>query len=121
MLIANSWFPAQVSLLLQHATNPKELLLRNGAWLTGLHVIQAFPLTGLGMGRDVYWLRADPSRVPTQYIPLFHPHNSYIELAALGGIPVLVALVALHCIVVWQAFRSWYLVIETPVVCSPVE
>jgi len=101
------WLPSQVDILLQHATNPQELMLRNGAWQTGLRIIQAFPLTGLGIGRDVYLLRAESYRVLAQYKSLAHPHNSYIELAALGGIPILIVFIALLSIPIWQASRNW--------------
>lgn len=100
-------FPTQVALLLQHANSPKELVLRSGAWQTGLRVIQAFPLTGVGLGRYVYVQRAEPFRVPAQYIPLYHPHNSYLELAALGGVPLLIVFIALLSFALWLALRNW--------------
>ncbi len=100
-------FPTQVNLLLQHATDPSELALRNGAWQTGLRVIQAFPLTGVGLGHQAYLLRAEEYRVPAQFIPLDHPHNSYIEWGAMAGIPVLLVFLALLSFALWQALRNW--------------
>jgi O-antigen ligase len=99
--------PEQISLQIQHATAPSELALRNGAWQTGLQVIRAFPLTGLGLGRYVYIQRAEPYRVIAQYRPLDHPHDAYLELAALGGIPLAVVFVLLLLYALWQAWRNW--------------
>lgn len=101
--------PGQISLLLQHATAPGELPLRIGAWQTGLQVIHALPLTGLGLGRGVYVLRAEPYRVIAQYRPLDHPHNAYLELAALGGIPLAFVFVILLLRSFWQGWQNWSL------------
>jgi len=100
-------FPSQLNLLYQHAVDPGGLSLRTAVWQTGIRVIEAFPLTGLGIGRDVYLLRADVYRVPAQYIVVPHPHNSYIELAALGGLPVAIVFVLLLSITLWLAWRNW--------------
>lgn len=100
-------FPSQVALQLQHISAPNELLLRVGAWKTGLQVIQNLPLSGLGLGRHVYLLRADPYRVIEQFRPLDHPHNSFLELAALGGLPVVLLLLTLLLNCFWRALHSW--------------
>jgi O-antigen ligase len=100
-------FPSQVALLLQHASNPSEVLLRIGAWQTGLRVIAAFPLTGVGLGLQAYRARADPYRVPAQYVPLVHPHDSYLELGAMAGLPVLIVFVALLLFALLQALHNW--------------
>ena len=100
-------FPSQLSLLFQHASDPGELSLRTAVWQTGIRVIEAFPLTGLGIGRDVYLLGAGPYRVPAQYVVVNHPHNSYIEWAALGGLPVGIVFIALLSITLWLALRIW--------------
>ncbi len=100
-------FPAQIALLLQHANTPSEQSLRFGAWQTAMRVIQAFPFTGIGLGNDVYRERADPYRVIAQYRILDHPHNSYLELAALGGIPVLVIFITLLSNSLWLALHNW--------------
>jgi O-antigen ligase len=99
-------FPSQVNLLLQRASDPSELLLRTGAWQTGLRVIEAFPLTGIGLGFDTYQQRAEPYRVAAQRIPLAHPHNSYLELGAMAGLPVLLVFVALLLFALWLAVRN---------------
>jgi O-antigen ligase len=99
--------PAQVGLFLQHASNPGELQLRNGAWQTGIRVIQAFPLTGLGLGSYVYQVQAEPYRVLAQYKVLDHPHNSYLEFAALAGLPVLIVFLTLLLFALGLALRNW--------------
>lgn len=100
-------FPTQVTLLIQHASNPGELTLRLGAWQTAINVIRAFPLTGIGLGFDNYALRAEPYRVPAQYRPLAHPHDSYLELGAMAGLPVLIVFLALLLFALWLAWRNW--------------
>ncbi|SRR6266487_2533592 len=102
-------FPSQIDLQLRHASNPTEVSLRVGAWQTAMHVIQAFPLTGVGLGYRAYSLYAEPYRVPAQYIPLAHPHNSYLELGAMAGLPVLCVFIALLLFTLWQSWRNWLL------------
>ncbi len=99
--------PSQVNHLLQHATSPDEVMLRTGAWQTALQVIRAFPLTGVGLGFQAYLERAEPYRVWAQSIPLAHPHNSYLELGAMAGLPVLFVFVALIFYGLWLAVRNW--------------
>lgn len=100
-------FPTQVSLQIQHATEPSEITLRLGVWETALQVIKANPLTGIGLGHNNYLQHAEPYRVPEQYLPQDHPHNAYLEFAAMAGIPVLVVFVALLAYALHQAFRNW--------------
>ena len=100
-------FPSQINFLLRHAEAPNELALRTGAWQTGIGVISAFPLTGIGLGRYVYLERAEPYRVLAQYRPLDHPHNSWLEFAALGGLPIAIVFTALLSFTLWLAFRNW--------------
>jgi len=101
------FFPAQVELQIQHAIAPHESSLRFADWQTGLRVISAYPLTGIGLGRYVYLVRAEPYRVLAQYKPEAHPHNSYIEIGALGGLPVLAVFIALLAFITWLALRNW--------------
>lgn len=101
------WFPSEVNFLQLHATDPVELSLRNGAWKTAQNVILAFPLTGVGLGIIGYAQRVEPYRVPAQFVPLAHPHNSYLELGAMAGLPVLVTFVALIVFALWLALRNW--------------
>ena len=107
VLVTFITFPKQMQILVQHAGDPYELLLRRGAWATALQVIRANPLTGLGMGRYVYLERSNPYRVPEQFVAVDHPHNSYLELAALGGIPIAVIFVLLLLGTFWFAVRNW--------------
>jgi O-antigen ligase len=100
-------FHSQLQLLFQHAHDPNELSIRLGAWETALKVIRAFPLTGIGLSRTVYLQIADPFRVPAQTIALNNPHNSYLELAAMGGIPVILVFPSLLVYALWKAFGNW--------------
>jgi O-antigen ligase len=110
------FFPVEINLLFQHASNPTELSLRTGAWQTAINVIRAFPITGVGLGFTNYELRAEPFRVPTQPIPLAHPHNSYLELSAMAGLPVLIVFLALLLFALWRAWRNW-LQVDTGMRC----
>jgi O-antigen ligase len=100
-------FPAQLSILFGHATDPGELELRTAVWLSAIRVIEAFPLIGLGIGRDVYLDRYQPYRVFGEYQLVNHPHNSFLEFAALGGLPVGIMFIALLSVTLWLAFRNW--------------
>jgi len=107
VMAAFLWFPSQVYLLLQHLSNPRELVLRNGLWQTAIGVIQAFPLTGVGLGHLAYLQRAEPYRVIAQYRPYDHPHNSYLEWGAMAGLPVLFVFLALLSSALWHALGNW--------------
>ncbi|HEU5230159.1 MAG TPA: O-antigen ligase family protein [Ktedonobacteraceae bacterium] len=99
--------PSHLLLQAQHASGPEEVMLRVGAWSTALRVIAAFPLTGVGLGLYTYLATSERYRVPAQTIPLAHPHNSYLELAAMAGIPVLLVFVCLVACGLWYAWRNW--------------
>lgn len=99
-------FPSLLRLLYTHASNASELTLRVGAWETGIRVILAHPLTGLGLSFYTYLSGAEPYRVPLQYRPLYHPHNSFLELGALGGLPVLMVFLILFVRSFWLALRN---------------
>lgn len=107
------FFPVQIGLQVQHASDPGEIALRIGAWQTGIHVIQAYPWTGVGLGFGIYEIRAEPYRDPAQYIPLVHPHNSYIEIGAKAGLPVLIVFLALLAFSVWKALYNRSLLDKT--------
>jgi hypothetical protein len=100
-------FPSEIQALFQHASNPIEVSLRSGAWRTAINVIQAYPLTGVGLSITNYLLLAEPYRDPAQYRPLAHPHNSYLEWGAMAGLPVLIVFLALLLFALWQAWRNW--------------
>ncbi|MGZ3643020.1 MAG: O-antigen ligase family protein [Ktedonobacteraceae bacterium] len=100
-------FSSHLGQLLNHAIAADEWSLRFGVWITGLRVILAYPLQGIGLGRYIYIVRAEPYRIPAQFIPVYHPHNSYLELAALAGIPVALLFITLLGINLWLAVRNW--------------
>ncbi|GCF10076.1 O-antigen ligase family protein [Dictyobacter arantiisoli] len=100
-------FPEQIALLLRHGSDPTTLMLRNGAWHTAMRVIQAHPFTGIGLGLQAYMRRAEPYRVPEQYRLLAHPHNSYLELGAMAGLPVLACFVGLILYALGRALCNW--------------
>lgn len=101
-------FPTQIALQLQHAAGNDELPLRIAGWETGWNVMLAYPLMGVGFGYTTYMNMANPFRVPGQVIPLAHPHNSYVEWGAMGGIPVLVVFLLLLGFAFWRAWCNWY-------------
>jgi len=101
--------PHEFDVLNGHLHDPGDALLRFGAWETALRIIAAHPLSGLGLDLNTYLLRAEPYRVPLQYRPLAHPHDSYLELAALAGLPVLITFLALLGVTTWRAFRTYRL------------
>ncbi len=101
------FFPAQINLQLHHVGDEGELPLRIAAWQTALNVIHARPFAGLGLGRYVYMVRSDPYRVAGQFIPLYHPQNSYLELGSLGGIQIAILFITLLLFALYLAFRNW--------------
>src|SRR6266487_2054935 len=103
------FFPAQINLQFQHAGAEGELPLRIAAWQTAINVIHAKPFVGLGLGRYVYMVRSDPYRVSGQFIPLYHPQNSYLELGSLGGIQIAILFITLILFALYLAFRNWML------------
>ncbi len=100
-------FPSLLRSLYNHLTAPGELTLRLGAWETAIRVILAHPLTGLGLSFYTYRTGAELYRVPLQTSTLAHPHNSFLELAALGGIPVLLIFLVIFGKAWWVAFRNY--------------
>ena len=100
-------FSSQIGLLVSHATAPNELILRKGLWETAVHVIQAFPLTGVGLSRAGYFTISDQYRVAAEYTLENNPHNSYLELGAMAGLPVLFVFLALLAFALSQALRHW--------------
>ena len=101
------FFPAQINLQFQHAGAEGELPLRIAAWQTAINVIHAKPFVGLGLGRYVYMVRSDPFRESGQFIPLYHPQNSYLELGSLGGIQIAILFITLLLFAFYLAFRNW--------------
>jgi O-antigen ligase len=100
-------FPAELSSLQEHASDPSGGALRVGVWLTALRVIAAYPITGLGLSQFVYLQGAEPFRVPMETVQESHPHESYLELAAMGGLPLLIMFLVLLGTVMWGALRVY--------------
>lgn len=106
-LILFIFFQSQIMLQFQHSSNAQDLASRFALLQTAWRVIQAYPLTGIGLGHVAYLLRTAPYRVPMDYIPLDHPHNSYVEWAAMAGLPVLFIFLALLTSRMWEAINNW--------------
>jgi O-antigen ligase len=106
-LILFIFFQSQIMLQFQHSSNAQDLASRFALLQTAWRVIQAYPLTGIGLGHVAYLLRTAPYRVPMDYIPLDHPHNSYVEWAAMAGLPVLFVFLALLTSRMWEAINNW--------------
>ncbi|MGH2480066.1 MAG: hypothetical protein ACRDHW_10465, partial [Ktedonobacteraceae bacterium] len=52
--------------------------------------------------------RAPAFRISSiHYEQLSHPHNSYLEIAAMGGLPVLILFLALLLAALWWTWRNW--------------
>lgn len=94
-LVVGAIFQRQAQALILHVTASGQLSLRLGAWTTALKIIGAYPLTGFGLGWSTYLERAAPYRVKAQIIPLGHPHDAYLEIAAMAGIPMLLLFITL--------------------------
>lgn len=86
--------------------DPAELQLRVGAFETAARALASRPLTGLGMGWERYSQEAEPYRDgSSQYIRLAHPHNSYLEIGAMLGLPGLAAFGGLLALGLARALR----------------
>ncbi len=105
MLFLN-FFPKEVELQLQHASNPHEVILRVRVWQVALQTIKAFPLTGVGLGHLAYSLHTQQFSI-SEDIVYSQPHDSYLEWAAMAGIPVLLVFIALLLFALWQALSNW--------------
>ena len=69
--------------------------------------MEAYPLFGVGLGSQAYLIRADPYRVPAQFVPLAQPHDAYVQWGAMAGIPVLVVFLLLLGYAFWLSWRNW--------------
>jgi len=105
-IIAFTVFPSQIAAQLYHANSQRSFSVHLGNWQTAVRVIEAYPLFGVGLGDQVYIVRAEPFRVPAQDSPSVEPDNSYLQWGAIAGIPVmLVFLILLGC-VFWFSWRN---------------
>jgi hypothetical protein len=100
-------FSKKFHLLLQHAFSGSDVTTRLGAWETALRVIETHPLTGIGMAYTLYLERSAAYRAPLETTLLAQPHNSYLELAAFAGIPVLIAFLLLLFLMFREAWRTY--------------
>ncbi len=99
--------PREMSGLVQHALGSSELVLRIGLWQTAIRVIHANPYTGVGLGLNSYFFRAEPFRSAYQYRPYYSPHNSYLEIAAMAGLPALALLLTILARALQRARRVY--------------
>jgi O-antigen ligase len=96
-----------LQLLWQHSSNLQDLTIRQGLWQTAWAIIGAYPLTGIGLSRQYYLSLAARYYVAQELIPLNNPHNAYLEIAALAGLPVLVLMLSILGCGLWQVFQVW--------------
>jgi O-antigen ligase len=78
-------------------------------WFTGLEMIKAHPLLGLGpeqVGKQfkAYVPASIPRPLPTGYYG--HLHNIYLQYAAERGIPAMLVMLWLIGTILWDAFRA---------------
>jgi O-antigen ligase len=79
--------------------------VRLDAAQTALRIIVAHPLGGLGAGWNRYLALAESYRYTGLYSrPLANPHNSFLELGAMLGLPIAVAVILLIGKVLLGAF-----------------
>lgn len=98
-------FPAEINALVQHGASG-ELVDRAAIWQSTIHMIEANPIAGIGLGQRSYLAQAGLYRISQLGGPVPTPHNSYLELAAFAGLPVLAVFLALLVGLVWRAVRN---------------
>jgi O-antigen ligase len=101
-------FPEQVGLLLGRTASQSgaaSLTSRIAGWHVAIQIIRDHPLMGIGWGQVNYIQRGAPYRLDPS-APADHPHESYLELAAMAGLPVLAAYLALLGGVVYRVMRK---------------
>lgn len=81
---------------------------RLALFATALHMIARYPLTGVGFGNDTFPNAKDDylqsfGPVSAQYAAdVGPPHNEFVHIAVLGGIPLLVCFIAIW-IILWRS------------------
>jgi len=90
--------------------------LRVGAAQTAIRVIFANPLFGLGTGWERYLTKSESYRTSLQTIPLAHPHNSFLEVGAMLGLPALAVVLALVAVPMWRSLITRH---ATPGMAAP--
>lgn len=102
-------FRTHFAALFEHAKGPNELSLRIQIWDTAVHLIRAHPLFGIGLGLGAPYERVAAPVARALHDQLdSHPHNVFLELAALAGIPLLLAFLAVLALTV-RRLLSHYL------------
>jgi O-antigen ligase len=100
-------FPSVLGLLFQHASSTREVGVRLGLWQTALNISIARPWSGVGFGLSTYMARAEPYRSMLQYRPYPQPHESYLELSAMGGVPLLLVFLLVLGLVLRRAWLNY--------------
>ncbi|MBI2299980.1 MAG: O-antigen ligase family protein, partial [Armatimonadetes bacterium] len=78
---------------------------RVDTWLTALRMVRMHPLFGVGPG--CFFLAYPLTKTAASYPDLFgHAHSSYLQVAAEGGVPALVGLLAALALALRQALRG---------------
>lgn len=117
-VIIGAGFPDELHRLMQHASDPSELEIRSTLWHHAWQLILAHPVTGVGLGhlaymqaagpvQFVYMQTSGPVELVNRTLLYDHPHNTYLEWAAMAGLPVLFAFLALLCANLSDAIRNW--------------
>ena len=88
-------FRTHFAALFAHARGPNELSLRIQIWDTAVHLIRAHPLFGIGLGLGAPYERVAAPVARALHDQLdSHPHNAFLELAVVAGIPLLLVFLA---------------------------
>ena len=76
-------------------------------WTRALHMVQDFPITGVGLGMFDHVLDLlYPMQMVTLETNIYHPHNVFLFQAVSSGLPGLVALLALLLLLAVMALQS---------------
>ena len=85
---------------LTNMKNDDNVIERIYAWKTAIKIIQNNPLKGIGTGNDIFRKEYEGLLPPSAREILPHPHQTFLHLAAVFGLPVL----ALFLILLGNAF-----------------
>ena len=106
IVLALTVFPSHMAVQLGHANNQHDLLDHLGTWQTAARVIQAFPLSGVGLGQS-YLVLSNSFLAVTQARLQAEPDNSYLQWGAIAGIPVMLIFLLLLGYAFWFSWRNW--------------
>lgn len=85
---------------------------RRTAQAAGLHMVEEHPLTGVGPGRFVVEMPDYQRRYALAESPPLAPHDLYLQQAAEGGLPLLMAWLTLLGSAVFSALRAKLLLLR---------